>query len=216
MEPWDSMRLPPADLLASLRREIETGTLRRGRLDVAALVAEGAVRWTRDGEQAIPVAMRGDWSLGVKLPAFWRYLELLPTARFVVCLRSPEEVIASYRATTGRLHEGLEYDTPFNRRLNDRLLAATDDPARRRILLYDAVNEAILPHLDRPNVHVVRYERWFEDPAGLLRDLGAFLDVDLSHPLPRVHPSAGPPMPADELELLRRTGHTGAALGYEP
>lgn len=215
MEPWDTMRLVPAELFASLRAEIATGTLRRGRLDVAALLADGSVRWVRDGEQVVAVATTGDWSLGVKLPAFWRYLDRLPDTRFVVCVRAPEEVVASYRSTPGRLRAGLEYDTPFNRALNDELLAATDDPARRRIELYDRVNEAIIPHLGRANVHVVRYERWFADREGQLRDLGAFLGVDLSGARVRIASPTSSPLPPAELDLLRRTCRTAAALGYE-
>ena len=215
MEPWDAMRLPPRELFASLRAEIESGTLRRGRLDVSALLADGSVRWCRDGERPVPVRVEPGWSLGVKLPAFWRYLDRLPDTRFVVCVRSPIDVIASYRATPGRLHDGLEYDTRFNRALNDELLAATSDPAVRRVLLYDRVNAAILPHLGRATVHVVRYERWFTDPDGLLHDLSSFLDVDLSASRARVTRGDGSPLPADELELVRRECRTAAALGYE-
>ena len=57
MEPWDGMRLPPADLFASVREEIvQTGWLQKGRLDVEALRSRGEVRWGRDGEFPHPVA----------------------------------------------------------------------------------------------------------------------------------------------------------------
>jgi hypothetical protein len=212
MEPWDAMRLAPAELFRSLRAEIDGGVLARGRLDVAAL-SDGAVRWTRDGERPVAIAMEPSWQLGVKLPAFWRYLDLLPDTRFVACVRAPEETIASYRATTGRLREGLEYDARFNEALNAELLAATDDPAVRRVLLYDRANEAVVANMHRENVHVVRYERWFDDPGGQRRDLEAFLGVDLPR-LPRIERSSVPTLPPDELDLVRRECRTAAALGY--
>lgn len=215
MEPWDAMRVPPADLCRSLRAEIEAGMLRRGRLDVNALLADGSVRWCRDGECPVRVAVEPGWQLGVKLPAFWRYLDLLPTTRFVVCLRSPAEVIASYRAQDGTLRDGLEYDIAFNRRLNEELRRATSDPVLRRIMLFDRIHDALLPHLGRPNVHVVRYERWFDDPVGQVEDLGRFLGAELDPHRVTVGEPQATPLPDSELAALRRHCRTAAALGYD-
>jgi len=126
MEPWDALRLPPAELFRSLRDEIDsTGVLTRGRLDVAALRAEGAVRWCHDGELPEPVSTSPGYLLGVKMPALWRYLDRLPNTKFLVCLRDPVEVVHSFCATGGRLAQGLDYDVPFNRAMNEDLLAAT-------------------------------------------------------------------------------------------
>lgn len=215
MEPWDALRLPPAELFASLRAEVELGSLARGRLDVTALEATGQVRWCRDGERPVSVEVTGDWTLGVKMPAFWRYLDLLPDTRFVVCLRSPLDVIASYRATEGRLRLGLEYDAAFNSALNAELEAATRDPMLRRVMLFDQIHRALLPHLGRDNVHVVRYERWFTEPAAVLDGLGRFLDVDLGEPRARVGSPMAPPLPELEAAIVRESCTTAAVLGYD-
>ncbi len=165
MEPWDGLRKPPAQLFADLRREIDaTARLSSGRLDVDALRNEGAVRWVREQDTSYPVEVQPGWLLGVKWPAFWRYLELLPDTRFLVCVRHPYETIGSYRKQGGALAEGLDYDAAFNRRMHAQLLAATKDPLVRQVLLFDYVTTRILPHLARPNVYVVRYERWSQRP----------------------------------------------------
>lgn len=216
MEPWDALRLPPVGLFRSLRAEISQGVLRRGRLDIGALLATGSVTWCRDGERPHQVDAREDTLLGVKFPAFWRYLDLLPDAKFLVCLRDPSEVVRSYRLTGGRLRLGLDYDVPFNARMNAHLEAATSDPARRRVLLYDYVNSRILPHLERPNVMAVRYERWFTDPSGLLAEVAQFLEVGLGPGRPELK---RPPLPAtadEDAGLVTEVCTTARALGYEP
>ncbi len=220
MEPWDALRLPPAELFASLRDELRSGALLRGHLDVAALRADGAVLARTDAEPEVPVAVGGDdYVLAVKCPAFWRYLDRLPNTRFIVCLRDPYEVVASFQHSPGRLAEGLDYEVPFNEAMNRALTRATADVARRRVMLYDYVNHRLLAHLDRPGVFVVRYERWFSDPAVLLGELGSFLDADLSRPLARIRPARrrlGPPTADDERQaaLVREHCRTADALGY--
>jgi hypothetical protein len=215
MEPWDGMRLPPAELFASLRAEMATGRLRRGRLDLSALEHDGTVRWCRDGETSHRVEARPDHLLGVKWPAFWRYLDLLPTTRFLVCLRDPTATIQSFAREGGRLAQGLDYDTPFNRAMNQALIAATPVPAERRVLLYDYINERLVPHLTRPNVLVVRFERWFTEPAALVADIGSFLGVELRPDVARIDGSR-PHRTADDetLALVRRYCRTAGALGY--
>jgi Sulfotransferase family len=217
MEPWDGLRLPPAELFSSLRDELAgTGRLGRGRLDLAALNRDGEVRWCRDGELPHDVHVAEDFRLGVKFPAFWRYLDLLPNTRFLVCLRHPYEVIKSYELTGGRLGEGLDYDVPFNRAMNDHLLAATDDPAVRRVMLYDYIYRSVSVHLDRPNVYPVRYERWFTDPDGQLAEISEFLGVDVTASRVRLRPpmSRGA---GDRADLGRIRDHCSIAktLGYE-
>ena len=215
MEPWDGMRLAPAELFSSLRAEIGSGRLTRGRLDVASLLAHGRVEWCRDGDRPIAIDVAPDYLLGVKWPAFWRYLDLLPDTRFVVCVRHPAEVVASFRSTQGRLARGLEYDLAFNRGMNEQLLAATDDPMTRQILLVEAITRGVAPHLDRPNVFTVRYERWFDDRDALLESLSAFLGVDVTAP-PVV---VGPRPPREDAvvltELVRRHSAAPALLGYD-
>lgn len=216
MEPWDGMRLPPSELFASLRAEIATtGRLRRGRLDVAALLAGGAVEWSREGERPYPVDAAPDHVLGVKWPAFWRYLDLLPSTKFVVCVRHPVEVIRSFTATRGRLAQGLEYDLAFNRRMNDELLSATDDVALRQVLLVDTISRGLASHADRPNVFTLRYERWFEDRDALLADLTEFLGVDVTQTSVAVIPRAAPPDDPAVVDLLRRHSTAAELLGYD-
>lgn len=221
MEPWDAMRLPPDALFRSLRDELDlTGRLTRGRLDVGRLLASGSVSWCRDGEKPFAVTLTEGYRLGVKLPAFWRYLDLLPNTRFLICLRDPFEVVPSYRLSGGRLAEGLDYEAPFNQRMNDELLRATNDPVERRVLLYDYIHHRIIDHLDRPNVLTVRYERWFENPSAVLAQIGTFLGVALGEPRAVVRPPRARPTsssdPATELDraAVRRLCRTGALLGY--
>jgi hypothetical protein len=214
-EPWDTMRMAPAELFASLREEIRTGSLQRGRLDVGALLEDGIVRERRDGELAQGVGVAPDFLLGVKLPAFWRYLDLLPKTKFLVCLRHPVEVIASYERKGGPLREGVDSDSAINRAMNARLMSSASDRAVRRVLLYDYINSRILPHLSRPNVLPVRYERWFTEPRAMLEELGDFLEVDLSAPRARIrHPAADSDPRGQRAQLIRRHCTTVGALGY--
>jgi hypothetical protein len=209
MEPWDGMRQAPAELFASLRDEIvTTNRLRRGKLDIAGLLEAGVVRWCDEGTESPPLAANEDFLLGVKWPTYWRYLELLPETRFLVCLRDPLEVINSFKRTGGRLGDGLEYDIAFNRELNAELEAATDDPAVRRALLYERIHARILPWLSRPNVFAVRYERWFTEPAELLGEIGRFLEVDLARPPAAIRKSPY------ALGLTREYCASAAALDY--
>ncbi len=216
MEPWDGMRLPPAELFASLREELAGGQLARGRLDLRALEGEGAVRWCPEGERTTAVDYDPGTVVSVKWPGYWRFLDLLPTTRFVVTLRHPAEVVGSFKAQGGRVADGLQYATRFNRGLNDHLEAATADPALRRVLLFDHIHERILPHLARPEVFVVRYERWFDEPERLLEELGGFLGVDVSRPPVTLRASRGAdPLDDRDWELLRIHCHTAEALGYD-
>jgi len=214
MEPWDGMRLPPAELFRSLRAELATGRLGRGRLDLPALERDGTVRWCRDGEIPHPVEAALDHLLGVKWPAFWRYLDLLPETRFLVCLRHPAAVVRSFAAVGGRLGEGLEYDTPFNRAMNDALVAASGDAAVRRVLLYDYVNQRVVPHLGRPNVMAVRFERWFTEPDALVAELASFLGVRLRPDRARIGPNPSDEADDEALAVVRRHCRTAEALGY--
>lgn len=216
MEPWDALRMPPAELFASIRSELATThMLSRGRLDLARLVDDGSVEWCRDGERPHPVEAQPDHVLGVKFPAFWRYLDLLPDTKFLVCLRHPAEVVRSFRQTGGALATGFDYDVPFNRRMNRELRTATKDPALRRVLLYDHINRHIIEHLDRPNVLPVRYERWFDDPERLMSDIGDFLGVRLGPARPVLRqPHPRTVVDDGDLSLLRRNCRSARALGY--
>lgn len=217
MEPWDAFRLGPADLFRSFRREmIQTGTLARGRLDVDALERERVVRWQRDGEQAFAVSIDDETTLAIKVPAFWRYLDLLPETRFIVCLRDPLEVISSYERVGGRLAEGLDYDIAFNRAMNNALLDSSGDVARRRVAMFDYVGERLIPHLGRPNVHVVRYENWAADADSQLSALSSFLGVELG-PLPiDIRESETPAADRQTAAIVAEQCHTANALGYDP
>lgn len=216
-EPWDGLRMSPADLFASLRHEIDTtGTLRRGRLNVDSL-ARGRVEWCRDGESAVPVHAVGDYLLGVKWPAYWRYVDLLPETKFVVCVRDPIEVVDSCREHGGRIGVGLDYDVAFNRTMNRHLETVTTDPVARRFLLYEYINARLLPHLERPNVFVARYERWFTEPERLVAELGSFLGRELGRGRAKItarKPRGAPP--PESIELVRRHCPSARALRYAP
>jgi hypothetical protein len=215
MEPWDGMRLPPAQLFDSIRREVETtGKLARGRLDVNELRRTGRVRWCPEGKAA-DVSLEPSWLLGIKWPGFWRYLGCLPDTRFIVCVRDPYEVVASFKAAGGRVAEGLQYDTRFNRELNGELLEMTDDPALRRVLLFDYVHRRLLPHLTRSNVLVVHYERWFDDQDALLGEISQFLGDNVTADQVRLtRPRSIDVLSPRDRDLVARHSATAAELGY--
>jgi hypothetical protein len=215
MEPWDGMRLPAKELFGSLREEIDrTGHLTRGKLDFQALSSDGDVRWRREGTLPEAVQTVEGYALGVKWPAFWRYLEFLPNTKFVVCIRHPAEVIASFKRVGGRLSQGLEYDIAFNWRMNQEL-KQTRDGALRRVRFFDYVHERILPHLSRPNVLPVRYERWFNEPQQVLEELSHFLGSDLGDTRALIRePEHRVGLDPTEQALLREQCRTAAALGY--
>lgn len=217
MEPWDGMRVPPGTLLRSLREEVATtGHLRRGRLDLDALTRQGAVRWSGDGATPLRVDLDPDGLVGVKWPVYWRYLDRYPDTKFLVCVRHPEEVVLSFQQAGGRLARGLDYPTRFNARMNADLRAATRRPALRRVLLYDYVNSRLLPMLDRPNVFVVRYERWFTEPGTLLKELGEFLGADLTATPVRIRQREHQARASNrDRQLLRAHCHTAGPLGYD-
>jgi hypothetical protein len=216
MEPWDGMKLPPAELFASLRAEVdESGRLERGKLDLKALDEEGAVRWRHERSAPVALDAGADYLLGVKWPAFWRYLELLPETRFIVCLRHPYGTISSFKRVGGRLSEGLDYEIAFNRRMNDALVEATPDLELRRVLLYEYVNSRILPHLDRPSVLPLKYESWFSEPQEVLEQVNAFLGLELSDVRPAIREPSSPEISERERTLIKEHCRSTEALGYE-
>ena len=217
MEPWDGMRYAPKDLFASIHKEIsETGCLARGKLDIAALNAEKAVRWIKEGTQRTDLkGLSENYLLGIKWPAFWRYMELLPRTKFILCVRDPLEVINSFKKQGGRLGQGLMYDTAFNRSMNESLLAATNDAARRRVLLYSYISERVQAYCDAPNVYVARYERWFSEPEVMLAELSEFLGVQLTQfPVQLRNPPEVQHLTDTDLKLIQEHAGVAAAFGY--
>ncbi len=216
MEPWDGLRMPPAELFASLRAEIETnGELSRGRLDSQAVINTRQVKWQRDEETSTQVDMRSGFQLGIKWPAFWRYLDLLPETRFLITIRHPLEVLSSFGRKGGRLASGLDYKVSFNSEMNKTLLAATNDPLERRVLMYEYINSRILPHLERPNVLALRYERWFGDPEALCQEISAFLGIPNLKPNVQIMEPQSPSTQPELVELIQRLAPSGRALGYD-
>lgn len=214
MEPWDGLRSAPVDLFRSLRVEIDTGVLQRGQMDPYAL-ERGEVHRGRDGEFPHSVAVESDFLLGVKWPAYWRYLDLLPRTKFLVCVRNPVEVITSFARVGGRLRQGLDYDVPFNREMNGTLSALTDDIRIRRVLMYEYIASRIVPHLGDRNVFVVRYERWFFDRQRLMDDLSQFLGVALGPGRPIIRrPDNSQHEDPDLYGLIEVYCPAAVALGY--
>jgi hypothetical protein len=209
------MRIPPDTLFSSLRAELEsTGGLRRGKLDFDQLARSRDARWRAEGSITLLEVMEG-YCLGVKWPVFWRYLEFLPNTKFLVCLRDPYEVVASFKRVGGRLGEGLDYDIAFNRTMNDELRRATTDLAARRALLCEYVLSRIVPFLSRPNVLVVKYERWFSEPDAVIDDVGRFLGVRLEDQQVRIRPPESvDPLSPRERSLVRELCPSAEAVGY--
>lgn len=216
MEPWDGMRMLPSDLFRSLRLELQTSrALGRGKLDIGALQSQGLVRWTADGTSSATVTYHDSTLVGVKWPAFWRYLDRLPTARFLVTLRHPYDVVHSFFKQGGRLARGLEYETRFHSQMNSCLERAIGDPAIRRVLLFDYIHERILEHLSRRNVLAVRYERWFSDRDMLVKEIETFLGVRLRNPLPTIRQPGSDGSDEAVREAVRRYCGTAGRLGYD-
>jgi len=217
LEPWDGLAMPPADLFTHLRHLVEEEGVIPGVLDTAQLLARGEAAWGHDTRRALPAAIAPGYWLGVKWPTYWQLLPVLPTTRFLVCVRHPAEVIASFIQARGSLRNGLEYDTPFNDSLNAGLRAATRDRTKRRALLYEEAARSILPYLDRPNVLLVRYERWFGETDELLTEIGEHLGVDVRAPLTKIRarPDARPRLTGRDRRAIRSLCPSARALGYE-
>lgn len=216
MEPWDGLRLLPHDLFSSLRAEIdETGTLSRGRLDIEVMRSTRRVEWTRDSASATPISMSDNYHLGVKWPTFWQYLELLPTTKFLITIRHPVDVLASFERVGGRLGDGLDYDVPFNARMNSWLQQTSRDPFVRRALMYEYIYRRISPHLVRDNVLAVHYEEWFTDPDALKQRIARFLGLE-SVPSPiEVRKPPALNHPPQLTELVSKTCLVADELGYD-
>lgn len=215
-EPWDGVRLAPEPLFASLRKEINAGTVARGRLDIPHLLEHGKVQWTLDGEIPVPVSVDNDYLVGVKWPTFWQYLPLLHDTKFLVTARHPFETISSYKKKGGAVLDGLDYAVAFNRRLNDTLSRRTSDPDLRRILLYEHINQEIIRTLDGANALVIQYDRWFEDIEGLRTEISDFLDVDVSFDHLSIRRSGREVALSDrEIALIREHCESAATWGYD-
>jgi len=217
MEPWDGLRMAPAALFADLRQELAGGVLRRGKLDIDRLEASGEVQWWTEGHKVVPAALEEEYQLGVKWTAFWRYLDFLPTTRFLVCVRDPAETVASFKKSGGRLERGLNYDVPFNGEMNSYLETTTHDPELRRVLLYEYINKRVIPHLDRPEVFVVRYERWFSEPDALRDEIAEFVGVSLAEWRVSIRPpaAASDQLSERERKAIRERCPSAEALGYQ-
>jgi len=207
MEPWLGLVLPPAELFREVRRRLgEEGTV-GGRIDLDLLRAEGSTAWVEDRARTVKPRPDADSVLvGIKWPSYWQLLPLLPDTLFLVCVRHPHEVVSSMVRARGALRDGLDHEVPFNAEVNAELRRATRWRAERRALLYERIVRGVLPHLDRPNVLLVRYEHWFEDSAGLLDEVGSFLGEDVSQPQVRIG------APPDRPRLSRHDRKALAAL----
>lgn len=216
MEPWDGMRFLPARLFTTLRDEIATGTIRRSKLDLPELMRSGNIVWSAEGATPVSVEADPDCLVGVKWPAFWQYIGLLPTTKFLLTVRHPFETISSYKRKGGALGTGLDYDIAFNRAINEELGRAAPDDELRRVLLYERINREVVTAAQRDNVLLVRYERWFEDPDQLLKEIEAFLGAKLSANHVKIRRPPDPPrLTETELELIREHCRSARELGYD-
>jgi hypothetical protein len=94
-------------------------------------------------------------------------------------------------------------------------LSTTEQDHVRRVLLYDYANLRLAPHLDRPNVFAVRYERWFEDRKRLLHEIGEFLGTDLGPGMALIRRPRPADLSASEVEVIERHCRSAAILGYD-
>ena len=216
MEPWDGLRMPPAELFASLRKEIrDTGGISRGKLDLDALRDHGRIQWTSEGSQSMEFDDVGNLVLGVKWPTFWQYLGTLTGTKFLVCVRDPYEVVASFKRVGGRLGQGLEYAVRFNRRMNRELRTMAAEDWQRRVLLYEYITSRVLRFAKDSNVMLVRFERWFDDPNGLVAEMSQFLDVDVDLPEIRIRkPNRELSLDRRERDRVAEVCDSARALGY--
>jgi len=132
-----------------------------------------------------------------------------------VCVRAPDEVVRSSKEKRGRLIMGYDYRVAFNREMNDELRRAARTTAERRVLMYEYINSRLLGHLDRPNVYVLRYERWFQDRERVIRELSSFLDIPLGPGHARIRASdSRTSLSRAEVRMLRQHSSAARALGY--
>ncbi len=215
MEPWIGLRETPLALFASLRKELESGRLPSTRLDLRALSARGHVAWN-EGDQAHRVDSGPRSLLGVKWPCYWQLLGASTAWKFIVCVRDPAAVVSSMGRQKGRLRLGLDYDVPFNRGLNQRLLLAHEEDERRRIAHFDEVYGHALEYAEDRNVLFARYERSFEAPTTLLEEISSFLDRDLTRTHVRVQGAPEPVLAkhGSTAAEIRAMSRTSARLGY--
>lgn len=114
-------------------------------------------------------------------------LELLPGARFVVCLRNPVDMVASVH---GQMVRGVREDERDlaaalalepSRRRGERLPPSTQEPAD---LIYSETCALgsqlarLYEHVDRDRVHLVFMDDLRAEPRRVWRELQAFLGVD--------------------------------------
>ncbi|QDV06945.1 Sulfotransferase domain protein [Planctomycetes bacterium Poly30] len=216
MEPWEGLRFPPHEVFRWLRTEWAGGRLPSTRLDVRLLEAEARVAWTREARSYRVTPANPGAPVGLKWPCYWQLLGSSKSLKFLVCVRDPASVVSSMGRQPGRLRMGLDHDVPFNHDLHRRLLQSASTEEQRRVAHYDEVYERVLRHAQDSNVMLVRYERWFEDPADLLEEISTFLGADLAHPRVRLRGGAEPHLapggsPAMELRGMSRTANR---LGY--
>jgi hypothetical protein len=216
MEPWDGLRMAPADLFDAIRANLRNGKVPGGRLDLDALRTDRAVEWTEEHTAQVGW-VADDVVLAVKWPAWWQYLDRLPSGRFLVTVRHPYEVLDSYERTGGHLREGQDYPAALNEDVNRRVRQlAGRNLARRRAALYETVNRALLQHLHRSDVFVVRYERWYSEPDELRFELEEFLNCELG-PWPAAIRSHGArPVTEDLRMLVIQQVPVARELGYLP
>jgi Sulfotransferase domain len=114
-------------------------------------------------------------------------LAAVPSARFVVCLRSPADLVVSYHRTQ---LVALNDDEPDFRLAWRRSLAGRPpdtDPLDPKLVDYPTIGrlgsavERLIDAAGRDRVHAVVFEDLVADPAAVWEQLAAFVGVDARH-----------------------------------
>lgn len=164
-------------------------------------------------ESAARARFRGDGSTTYlySSSAVPHICEAAPDARFLVCVRSPVDLVISYHRTqlTALNEDERDFATAGHRHLEG--ILPDTDPLDEKLVDYaqvGAVGEAmeqLLRVMPRDRVHAVVFDDLAHDPAGTWRSLAEYVGIDPAH-----EPSFAASNPSDKAArwpALRRLMH---------